>query len=135
MTPTDQKTADADIAGLLARSSFAGRLRDGAPLLVAAQEPPRIVFANEAARAIFRTADLEQLNAAAFAGASPGARRLRQLAAANADAAPRLELLRFFVARLPLQLSMFCSRMAATTSLALRFRTASFSGSSHTRIA
>ncbi|WP_158817805.1 ATP-binding protein [Methylocapsa sp. S129] len=113
MNPIDQKTADTDIADLLARSSFAGPLREGAPLLVAAMEPPRIVFANPAAHAIFRTENLAQINAAAMAGTSAGARRLRQLAGAlSAGAPPRLELLRFYIGRLPTQLALLCAPVA-----------------------
>ena len=112
MNPIDQKAADADIADLLARSSFAGQLRGGAPLLVAAEEPPRIVFANEAAHAVFQTANLQQLNAVAMVGASPGARRLRQLAGAlTPGAPPKLELLRFYIGRLPQQLALLCARL------------------------
>src|SRR5476651_1636408 len=107
MDPIDQKSADADIAELLAQSPFAGHLRGGVPLLVAAGQPARIVFANEAAKATFRTLSLSQFNTAAIAGTSPGARRLAQLAnGLSAGARPRLERLRFFVGRLPLELSM-----------------------------
>jgi PAS domain S-box-containing protein len=113
MNPIDQNAADADIADLLARSSFARRLRDGAPVLVAAYEPARIVFANDAACAVFQVADLARLNAAAMIGTSPGARRLRQLAGVlTPDAPPRLELLRFYVGRLPVQLALLCARVA-----------------------
>jgi PAS domain S-box-containing protein len=114
MDPIDHKGADASaIANLLARSPFAGQLRVGAPLLVATGDPARIVFANQAAHGLFRTANLQQINAAAMIGASPGARRLRQLASAsNVGAPPRLELLRFFVDRAPLQLPLLCARLA-----------------------
>jgi PAS domain S-box-containing protein len=113
MDPIDQKTADADIAELLAQSPFAGHLHGGAPLLIAAGQPARVVFANEAAQATFRTLSLAQFNAVAIAGTSPGARRLRQLASAlTAGAPPRLERLRFFVGRLPLELSMLCAGVA-----------------------
>jgi PAS domain S-box-containing protein len=112
MNPIDQKAADADIADLIARSPFSGQLRGGVALLVAAQNPPHIIFANEAAHAAFRTTSLDQLNAAAMVGTSPGARRLRQLATTPAAGAPRLERLRFFIGRLPLQLSLLCARVA-----------------------
>jgi PAS domain S-box-containing protein len=113
MDPIDQKSADADIAELLAQSPFAGHLRGGVPLLIAAGQPARIVFANEAAKATFRTLSLAQFNTAAIAGTSPGARRLRQLAnGLSAVAPPRLERLRFFVGRLPLELSMLCAGVA-----------------------
>jgi PAS domain S-box-containing protein len=111
MSPIDDNAANArDIAALVARSPFARQLRGGAPLFVVARTPERIVFASKAAHALFRTGDLEQLNAAVLAGASPGARRLRQLAnGAIAGAPPKLELLRFFVGRLPVQLGLQCA--------------------------
>jgi PAS domain S-box-containing protein len=112
MNPTDQKFADADVADLLARSSLARYARAEAPLVVAAQDPLQIVFANQAAQAIFHAANLQQINATAMNGTSLGARRLRELAGAQIiGAAPRLELLRFFVGRLPLQLSLLCARV------------------------
>ena len=114
MSPIDDNAADArDIAALVARSPFARQLRGGAPLFVVARTPERIVFASKAAHALFRAGDLEQLNAAVLAGASPGARRLRQLAnGAIAGAPPKLELLRFFVGRLPVQLGLQCAGVA-----------------------
>jgi PAS domain S-box-containing protein len=115
MNPTDQKFADADVADLLVRSSLARYAHAGAPLVVAAEDPPQIVFANQAAQAIFHAANLQQMNATAMNGTSPGARRLRQLAGAQTvGGAPRLELLRFFVDRLPLQLSLLCARVTDT---------------------
>jgi PAS domain S-box-containing protein len=114
MSPIDQHAAEAvDIAGLLARSPFAGQLAGGAPVLVAAGQPARLVFASPAAYAMFRSTNLEELAAAALLGASPGARRLRQLASAPGAGAPaKLELLRFFVGRMPLQLALLCAPLA-----------------------
>ena len=112
MNSADHEPSRADIADLLAQSPFAGQLRSGAAVLVASGEPPRVIFANEAAHAIFRTKDLQQISAAAFIGTSPGARRLRQLASARiVDAPPKLELLRFYFGRLPLQLALFCAHV------------------------
>jgi PAS domain S-box-containing protein len=112
MNPTNQKFADADVADLLARSSLARYARADSPLVVAIQDPPQIVFANQTALTIFHAANLQQVNATAMNGTSPGARRLRELAGAQIiGAAPRLELLRFFVGRLPLQLSWLCARV------------------------
>jgi PAS domain S-box-containing protein len=115
MNPTDQKVADTDIADLLAQSLFAGQFRTGAPVLVVANEPPRIIFANNAAHAVFRTESLEQINAVAMSGTSSGARRLRRLAGALTVGAPaRLELLRFHLGRLPMQLTLLCGRVAGS---------------------
>ena len=54
MDPNDHKGAETGaIASLLAGSPFAGRLRGGAPVLVAVGEPACIIFANPAAHALF----------------------------------------------------------------------------------
>ena len=113
MDPIDHLSADSGaITGLLAGSPFAGRFRDGAPMLVARGEPARVIFANPAAHALFGTREPRELNAAALAGTSPGARRLRQLAgAATGATTPKLELLRFFVNRAPVQLALLCARL------------------------
>jgi PAS domain S-box-containing protein len=103
-------SSQAYFADLLAQSSFAGQLRSDAPLLLASKIPPRIVFANEAALAAFGAKDLDQVSAAATAGTSAGARRLRQLAVAvTPDGGRRLELLRFYVGRMPMQLAAICA--------------------------
>ena len=114
MSLIDDKAADErNIAALLARTPFAGPSRAGAPLLVVAQSGPRIVFANQAVLTLFRATNLGQLNATLLNGASPGARRLRQLAnTATIDAPPKLELLRFFIGRLPVQLGLQCASAA-----------------------
>ncbi|MGO8800965.1 MAG: ATP-binding protein [Roseiarcus sp.] len=113
MDPIDQKPVDANAIGdLLAGSPFAEQWRGGAPVLVAARQPARVVFANQAAQKLFRAAGLQELNAAALTGSSPGARRLRQLADASNAGAPRLELLRFYLDRAPLQLPLLCARLA-----------------------
>ncbi|MGD0721725.1 MAG: PAS domain-containing sensor histidine kinase [Roseiarcus sp.] len=110
MNPNEPETPPADLADILAQPALAGPLRDGAAMLVASAAPARIVFASRSAHAAFGTRDLAQLNAAAIAGASPGARRLRQLTDSVAgDTRPRLERLRFFVGRLPLQLTLLCA--------------------------
>jgi PAS domain S-box-containing protein len=110
MSPRDDRVAnDPEIAALIARAPLVAQLPQGAPLIVVAQAQRRVVFANEAIHAIFRTRDLEQINTALLEGTSPGARRLRELASATkADAPARLELLRFFIARLPVQLALHC---------------------------
>ena len=109
MTSIDSQAALAD---LLAHPSVSGRLRAGALVLVATGAPPRLVFASEAALAAFGAPDLAALNAAAIGAGSPGARRLRDIAGAlEAEAPPRLERLRFFVGRLPLELTLVCARM------------------------
>src|SRR5450432_2120094 len=113
MDSVDQNAENAmDVADVLARSPFA-RALDSAPVLVLAREPVRATFANAAALALFRANGLTQLNEMIIAGSSPGARRLRRLASAlTAGAAPKLEILRFFVGRLPLSLALLCATVA-----------------------
>jgi PAS domain S-box-containing protein len=113
MNVNDHNAAGGEIADFLAQSCFAGQWRGGAPLLVASDEPARIVFANDSMRAAFGAATIDQLNAIAMAGGSPGARRLSRLAAAAAiGAPPRLELLRFYAGRLPVQRALLCARIS-----------------------
>jgi PAS domain S-box-containing protein len=120
MNLIDQQATDAEIAQLLAQSPFAGQLRDAAFLLVAAQDPTVVIFANKAARAVFGASSLEQLNSVAVAGGSPGARRLRQLAsAATIGAPPRLELLRFYIGRRPILQALLCASVADANGRAL----------------
>jgi PAS domain S-box-containing protein len=113
MDSIDQNAGNArDVADVLARSPFAGEL-GSAPVLVLARDPVRIAFANQAALTLFRANGLAPLNAMVDAGASPGARRLRQLASAlAAGASPKLEILRFFVGRLPLPIALLCATIA-----------------------
>jgi PAS domain S-box-containing protein len=84
----------------------------GAPLFVACGDPPQVVFATPAALAAFGVADARSLEAALFVPGSPSARRLRRLAAETpAEAPPRLEMLRVFVARKPVNRSWLCARL------------------------
>jgi PAS domain S-box-containing protein len=97
------------VAALLADTLFSSACAEGAPLLVVALDPPRLVHANSAASALFGVGTFAELNEAAVEGASPGARRLRELGALlSAGAPPRLELLRFFAGRKPLVLPLSC---------------------------
>jgi PAS domain S-box-containing protein len=100
-----------EVAALVAGSPFAERLALGAPTLVFAGRPPRLVFASRAALTLFGAADLAGLEALVLAAASPGARRLASLAAAGAGAPPRVESLRFYLDRRPLPLALLCGRL------------------------
>jgi PAS domain S-box-containing protein len=101
-----------EVAALLAGTPFAAALQASAPLLLAVIDPPRLVFANDSARALFRAENLAELGEAAVTGRSPGARRLRELGRLlSAGAAPRLELLRFFAGRTPLMVGLSCARL------------------------
>jgi PAS domain S-box-containing protein len=96
----------------LAGGPFAAALAKGAPLFVACGYPPQVVFATPAALAAFGAADARALEALLFAPDSLSARRLRRVAAQTpADAPPRLEMLRVFVARKPVSLSWLCARL------------------------
>jgi PAS domain S-box-containing protein len=69
----------------------------GAPVVVVAQEPLRVVFANRQARALFG-GDGVALNRRLLHGAEPGALRIVALTRSLLpDAPPRLERLRFFI--------------------------------------
>ncbi|HLJ71333.1 MAG TPA: histidine kinase dimerization/phospho-acceptor domain-containing protein [Roseiarcus sp.] len=97
------------VAVLLAGTPFSAALAAGAPLLVAAVDPPRLVYASDAAKALFGAATLDEIGEAAMKGASPGARRLRDLGRLlPIGAPPRLELLRFFAGRKPLVVGLSC---------------------------
>ena len=96
----------------LAGAPFAAALAKGAPLFVACGDPPQVVFATPAALAAFGAADASALDAVLFAPAVRAARRLRRLAAETpVDAPPRLEMLRVFVARKPVNRSWLCARL------------------------
>jgi PAS domain S-box-containing protein len=100
------------VAALLAETPFAAALQADSPLLLAAIDPPRLVFANDSARMLFRAESLAELGEAAVTGPSPGAKRLRELGRLlTAGAPPRLELLRFFAGRTPLMVGLSCARL------------------------
>src|SRR5579883_821508 len=97
------------VAALLAGSPLAAAWTEGAALLVATIDPPRLVYASDAAKALFGAATLDEIDDAAMKGASPGAQRLRELGALLlVGAPPRLELLRFFAGRKPLVVGLSC---------------------------
>ena len=98
-------------AARLAGGPFAAALAKGAPLFVACGDPPQVAFATPALLAAFGAADARALEAILFAADGLSARRLRRLAVETpVDAAPRLEMLRVFVARKPVSLSWLCAR-------------------------
>src|ERR1700751_5042050 len=110
MTASDKpEMAAPSVVALLADTPFSKAWAEGAPLLVVALDPPRLVNASAAARTLFGVGNLAELGEAAVTGASPGARRLRELAALlSLGAPPRLELLRFFAGRKPLIVPLSC---------------------------
>ena len=110
-------TVPEEIAALLAGSPFGERLTRGAATIVVAGRPPRVLFANPAALALFGAADQAALEAQLFSAASPGARRLAGLAEAAAGP-PRVESLRFWVGRRPLPLALLCGRLGEHLVLA-----------------
>ena len=98
--------------GRLERTPFAAALATGAPLIVARGQPPRLAFATPSALAAFGVADARELEPILFSGQGFASRRLLRLAAETpVNAAPRLELLRFFVARRPVSLNWLCARL------------------------
>jgi PAS domain S-box-containing protein len=113
MTASDTPNFGApELANLLAGTAFAAAQRAGAPLLIAELAPPRLFYANDSALALFHVSDLKALDQAVLAGASPGAKRLRDLSRSlPVNGQPRLELLRFFAKRTPLTISLSCARL------------------------
>ncbi|MDB5569134.1 MAG: sensor histidine kinase [Hyphomicrobiales bacterium] len=101
----------------LADPAFAA-FRAGGPIFVAAGDPPRPVYASEAALALFRAADLDALAARCFAGDEPGARRLTELASTLPPGGPaRMERLRFFIDGDSIALIFVCRRAAGPAGL------------------
>ena len=107
-----------EMAALLAGTPFAERLAHGAATIVAATRPPRLLFANSAAVALFGAADLPALEALLFSGTSAGARRLAGLAEGAAAGTARVESLRFWLARRPLALALLCGKVGDKLVLA-----------------
>ena len=99
-------------AARLARTPFAAVLAKGAPLIVARGDPARLAFASPAAISAFGAADARALGDLLFEGDGLGSRRLARLALEMpADAPPRLERLRYFVALKPLSIAWICARI------------------------
>ncbi len=96
----------AEIAAALGRGGFASPLEKGAPLAVVSAEPHRLIYATTGALELFGLSSRADLEAMLVGSQSPGARRLRRLAAAEALTHPRLEQLRFFAGGAPLNISL-----------------------------
>ncbi|MDF2118032.1 ATP-binding protein [Roseiarcaceae bacterium H3SJ34-1] len=106
--------SDEDIAAVLSDPALAPLLAADTPLFIAAGAPLKIVHANPAAHALFRTADLAALDRRLLNGREPGARRLADLARSLAPAAaPRLERLRFFFGSATEIITFLCRQMGA----------------------
>ncbi len=91
---TSVNQAVLDVA--LSEPAMATLLANGAPVVVAAFAPPRIVFASASALRFFQAADAEALTARLFGGSNPTAARLSALVAALKPGAPaRIEKLSF----------------------------------------
>ena len=104
MDKQDVMGQSGEIVDLLTLSPFAGPLRNGAPLLVVGGEPARLAYCSRAAIELFGAKGPDDLSSAILTGDSQGARRLRDLAARPPEGPPRLELLRFFTGRMPIQI-------------------------------
>ena len=102
-----------EVAALLAGGPFAEAWSRGAALTLSGGDPLRLVYASPAALTMFGAQNPEALNSALHDAASPGARRLGQLAhRLSVGDAPRLEQLRFFRGRLPFAFGLICARIA-----------------------
>ena len=116
VAPTPLNAREA--ADLLAGTPFAVALNRGA-LALAAGQPARAIFATSSALALAGVRDLYGLDSVLFGAESPGARRLRRLADEMPLGAPRLEQLRFFANRLPLQLGLVVGRLRGPQGMVL----------------
>jgi PAS domain S-box-containing protein len=73
----------------------------------------RVILANEPMLALFRAADLDQMNERLFASSDPGAKRLADLARnLPSEAGPRLERLRFFFGPVVETVTFLCRKCA-----------------------
>ena len=118
MDPDRTVTSAEETAALLGGSPFAERFARGTATIVAAGRPPRVLFANPAALALFAAANVAALEAHLFSPSSPGARRLVGLAETTAVGPPRVESLRFWLDRRPLALALLCGRIGDRLILA-----------------
>ncbi|WP_036291006.1 histidine kinase dimerization/phospho-acceptor domain-containing protein [Methylosinus sp. PW1] len=113
MSEHDRIESEAFAAQIGADPAFAALEASGAPIVAAAGEPLAIVHANESAISVFG-GDLVALGDRLFRGSEPGARRLRELAAAESHAAaPRLERLRFSFGPIAQTATVLCRRLTA----------------------
>ena len=100
------------IEAALADPAFASLRLSGAPVLVAASDPARIVFANAGAQSLFGGPHAA-LTRRLLHGGEPGASRLVALShSLLPNAAPRLERLRFFFGPVAETVTVLCRRVA-----------------------
>lgn len=117
INPSESGVDATAIEAALAEPAFAQVSAAGGPIIVAAGHPSRIVWSNPAAQTYFAATGLD-LERRIFGGAEPGSKRLAELARLLVPgAAPRLERLRFFIARRAETLTFVCRRTAGPNSL------------------
>ena len=107
---TDAAIDPRSVEAALADPAFAPLA--GAPLVVAAGSPARIVHASDQALALFGAQDVAALGRRLLAGDEPGARRFAELAASLPPGQARLERLRFYVGGASEALIFQCKRFA-----------------------
>ena len=111
-SPNDSSLFGPDVEAALASAPFAPLAASGAPIIVAAGDPAKVVGATESALALFAADSLDALAERVFGGSEPGARRLAELSRVLLPgAAPRLERLRFFFGPVAEQVTMLCQRV------------------------
>ena len=112
MTSIPNSDADPqEIEAALAEPGLAAAVASGAPLLLAAGAPAKVVFANEAMLRLFGAGDQDALTGRLFASPDPGARRLADLSQSlSTNTPPRLERLRFYLGRRAEVLTLTCRR-------------------------
>lgn len=101
-----------DIEAALADPALTSLRLSGAPVVVAASDPARVVFATDEAQSLFG-GDAAALTRRLLHGAEPGAQRLVALSRSLLPgAAPRLERLRFFFGPVAETVTVLCRRVA-----------------------
>ena len=101
----------------LSEPPFASLIEAGGALLVAAGQPVRVLFANEAAKALFGAHE-DAITRRLFSAPDPGARRVAELSRSLVPGAgARLEKLRFYSGLRAQMLTVFCRRTIGPHSL------------------
>jgi len=107
-----REVAREHVEAALADPALASLRLSGAPVVVIAGGPGRVVYASEGAQSLF-AGDLPALGRRLLLGAEPGARRIVALSRSLLPgAAPRLERLRFFFGPVAETVTVLCRRVS-----------------------
>ena len=115
MTEAENETgaSRAEIEAALSDPAFASLRLSGAPIVVIASDPARVVYASAEAQRLF-AGDMAGLTRRLLHGGEPGASRIVALSRSLLPgAAPRLERLRFFFGPVAETITVLCRRVTA----------------------